>query len=370
MSLTNFALLTNEQKTVWSMDMWRQARNQSFINQFLGKGANSMIQHVTELKKSEKGTRAVMTLLTDLEGDGIAGDRTLEGNEEAMKSFEQVIRVDQLRHANRHEGKMADQKSVVTFRENSRDALSYWMSDRVDQMAFLTLSGVSYSVKNSGGTRLGSDLQFLEFAADVTAPTNKRFGRWNGTTKQIEWGVGSSAVTAADTPMWELFVLAKAYMKDNYIRGVRSDGGQEDYKVFISPQANARLKLDPTYMANLRYAAKRGDTNELFTGDAVRIDNIVIHEFRHVLNTRLAPTGSKYGAGGAVDGCQLLICGAQAMGFADIGNAEWNEKGFDYENQQGISTGKIIGFLKPKFYTQYSGNTVEDFGVVSIYVAQ
>jgi hypothetical protein len=56
--------------------------------------------------------------------------------------------------------------------------------------------------------------------------------------------------------------------------------------------------------------------------------------------------------------------------MADIGAPEWNEKGFDYDNQQGVSTGKILGFLKPQFYTQYSGGTVEDHGVISCYVAQ
>jgi N4-gp56 family major capsid protein len=158
MSMTNFALLTDEQKTIWSMDLWKQARNYSFVNKFLGKDTNSIIQHVTELKKTEKGARAVLTLLADLEGDGIAGDRTLEGNEEAMKSYDQVIQLDQLRHANRHEGRMADQKSVVEFRNNSRDVLAYWLADRVDQIAFLTMAGLDYSVKNSGGTRIGSDL--------------------------------------------------------------------------------------------------------------------------------------------------------------------------------------------------------------------
>ena len=59
MALTNFALLTDEQKTVWSMDLWKHARNYAFVNKFLGKDSNSLIQHVTELKKSEnpfKGT--------------------------------------------------------------------------------------------------------------------------------------------------------------------------------------------------------------------------------------------------------------------------------------------------------------------------
>ena len=147
--LTNFSALTAEQKTVWSMDLWKQARNMSFVNRFLGKGPNSVIQHITELKQSEKGARAVITLLADLTGDGIAGDRALEGNEEGMQVFDQVIRIDQLRHANRHEGKMANQKSVVEFRGNSRDVLAYWLADRIDQMALLLYT---HMAKTSGGS--------------------------------------------------------------------------------------------------------------------------------------------------------------------------------------------------------------------------
>ena len=370
MALTNFSLLTDEQKTIWSMDFWRHARNYSFVNKFLGKGSNSMIQHITELKKSEKGARAVITLLADLEGDGVAGDRTLEGNEEAMKSYDQVIRIDQLRHANRHEGRMADQKSIVEFRNNSRDVLAYWMADRIDQLAFLTLSGVSYTMTNNGVPRVGSDLRFLEFAADVSAPTAQRKLRWNGGTKTLSVNGATSDITTADTPMWELFVQLKAYAKDQYLRGVKTGGGEEVYHVFLTPQAMAKLKLDPTYMQNVRHAQERGDQNELFTGSSVKIDGIVFHEFRHVYNTSAAPAGSKWGTPANVDGCQMLFCGAQALGMADIGKPEWVEKGFDYENQQAVSTGKILGFLKPKFNSLYSGNTVQDFGVISVYVAQ
>jgi len=376
MALTNFASLTSEQKTVWSMDLWRQARNMSFVNKFLGKDANSMIQHITELKKSEKGARAVITLLADLEGDGVAGDRTLEGNEEAMKSFDQVIRIDQLRHANRHEGRMADQKSVVGFRENSRDVLAYWLADRIDQMAFLTLAGLAYTNPNSavGATRTGSDINNLEFAADVTTPTSNRYLVWdagnkNFTTNTSNAALVGGAIGTGDYPMWETFVQLKAYAKDNYIRGIKEDGGQETYHVFLSPQAMAKLKLDNNFMLNLRHAMPRGADNPLFTAGAVKIDDIYFHEFRHVPNTRLTASGSKWG-GGAVDGCRMLFCGAQALGMADIGNPEWVEKGFDYENQQGISVGKILGFKKPQFYSQYSGNTTQDFGVIAVDVAQ
>lgn len=370
MAVTNFALLTDEQKTVWSMDLWKQARNYSFINKFLGKDSNSMIQHVTELKKSEKGARAVITLLADLEGDGVAGDRTLEGNEEAMKSYDQVIRIDQLRHANRHEGVMAEQKSVVSFRNNSRDVLAYWLADRMDQLAFLSLSGVSYGLHNNGKSRVGSDLQFLEFAADVSAPTSQRKVRWDGTAKSLVANGATSAVTTTDTPSWELFVQLKAYAKDQFLRGIKGDGGDEVFHAFLTPQAMAKLKLDPTYMLNVRHAKQRSDSNPLFTGGGVEIDGIVFHEFRHVYNTSGAASGSKWGNAGAVEGCQILFCGAQALAMADIGSPTWVEKGFDYENQQGISVAKILGFLKPKFNSIYSGNTVQDFGVISVYVAQ
>jgi N4-gp56 family major capsid protein len=371
MANTNFALLTDEQKTIWKKDLWKNARNLSFVNKFLGSGQNSLISHITELKKTEKGARAVITLLADLVGDGVAGDRQLEGNEEAMQTFEQVIRIDQLRHANRHEGKMADQKSVVEFRGNSKNVLSYWLADRIDQMAFLTMSGVAYTQNNNGTARVGSDLPFLEFAADVSTPTAARRLRWDGTNKALIASAATSAVTAADLPMWEMFVQLKAYAKERYIRGCNEMGGEECYHAFLTPMAMSKLKMDSNYMLNLRHAQERDKANPLFTGATVKIDGIYLHEFRHVYNTSKATSGSgKWGAGSNIDGCQVLFCGAQALGMADIGDPEWNEKGFDYENQQGISTGKILGFLKPKFGSIYESNAVEDFGVVSCYVAQ
>jgi N4-gp56 family major capsid protein len=368
MALTNFGLLTTEQKTVWSMDLWKQARNMSFINKFLGKGPNSMVQHITDLKKSEKGARAVITLLADLTGDGVAGDRTLEGNEEAMVTYDQVIRLDQLRHANRHEGRMADQKSIVEFRGNSKDVLAYWLADRIDQLAFLTLSGVTYANKTSGVARVGSDLPFLEFAADVAAPTANRRLRWDQGTNALVTSAATSdlvngAVGTGDYPSWEMLVQLKSYAKEHYIRGVKGNGGDEVYHVFLTPKAMARLKMESNFILNMRHSLQRGENNSLFTGDGILVDGMHLHEYRHVYHADTWGSGS-------VSGCQILFCGAQALGMADIGAPEWTERGFDYENSQGISVSKILGFLKPKFTSIYETTTTpEDFGVISCYVA-
>ena len=378
MALTNFAALTQEQLTLWQRDLWKQARIHSFMNRFMGDGPNSMIQRISQLKKDQKGSRAVITLLADLVGDGVAGDRQLEGNEEAMQVFDQVIRIDQLRHATRHLGRMADQKSVVEFRRNAKDVLSYWHANRHDQIAFLTLSGVGYGVHNNGAPRVGSDLVNLEYAADVKPLTANRRLRWNGTSKLLETNGATTSVAAADVPMWEMFVQLKAYAKTQRIRGVNVDG-EETYHVFLSPLAMAKLKLDPTYQLNLRHAQEKGSKNPLFTGNEVKIDNLYIHEHLNVFNTSgasgavLIPKGgplhSKWGATGDVDGCQILFCGAQSMGFADIGDPYWDEEGYDYSNSQGISVGKISGFLNPTFMSPVTGS-VENHGMLSVYVAQ
>ena len=295
MANTNFSALTSEQLTIWSRDFWRVARNMSFINQFAGSGPNAMVQRISELTQSEKGARAVITLLADMTGDGIVGDNTLEGNEEALRAYDIVVQLDQLRFANRLAGRLADQKSVVNFREHSRDALAYAMADRIDQLAFLTMAGVSYGVKNNGALRntlgSGQNLSDLAFSSDVTAPTTNRHRRYDATNGIVAGDV--TAVAAADTLDYKAIVQLKAYAKDNYIRGMRGAGNEEVYHLFVSPQVMADLKLDSDFLANVRNAGIRGPNNELFSGSSsLMVDGVMVHEFRHVFNTSGATSGS------------------------------------------------------------------------------
>lgn len=382
MATTNYGTLTGDQLQVWSRDFWRVARNMSFINQFAGTGQNAMVQRVTELTKSNKGTKANITLLADMTGDGITGDNTLEGNEEALRAYDITIELDQLRFANRIAGRMADQKTVVNFREQSRDALAYAMADRIDQLAFLTLSGVAYTSKNNGALRTtsataGHELVDLEFASDVSAPTTNRHRRWDATNGLVAGD--TTAVAAADKISYECIVNLKAYAKDQYIRGIRGAGNDEVFHLFVTPQQMKDLKLDSDFLANVRNAGVRGSANSLFAGSSsLMVDGVMVHEFRHVFNTSGATTGTsaeagdagyKWGADADVNGARALFCGAQALAMADIGLPEIVEDTFDYENQAGISVGKIFGLRKPKYNTDVT-STTEDFGVVALDTAQ
>ena len=384
MALTNFGTLTGDQLQAWSRDFWKVARNQSFINQFAGTGSNAMVQRITELTKNQKGTKANITLLADMTGDGITGDYTLEGNEEALRAYDISIELDQLRFANRIAGRMTDQKTVVNFREQSRDALAYAMADRCDQLAFLTLSGVAYTTKNNGGLRTvaggavnGQELVDLAFASDVSAPTSARHRRWDATSGLVAGD--TTAVIPADKISYSTIVNLKAYAKDNYIRGIRGAGNQETFHMFVTPQQMASLKLDSDFLANVRNAGVRGTSNSLFSGSSsLMVDGVMIHEFRHVFNTSGATTGTsgnagaagyKWGADADVVGGRALFCGAQALALADIGLPEMVEDTFDYGNQSGISVGKIFGMRKPKYNSDISGS-VQDFGVICLDTAQ
>lgn len=371
MALTNFASLLDEQKTVWSRDVWRVARNNSFAMRFAGKGSNAMITRITELTKSEKGTRAIFQLLAELEGDGVTGDYTLEGNEEAMRAFDQVVNLDQLRHANRLAGRLADQKSVIGFRENSRDVLGYWLADRIDQLAFQTLGGWDYGMRPNGATRTAGSTGYkfsdLEFADDVSAPSTNRHLRM---TASGDLASGDTASMAdGDRISYKGIVMAQAFARDHYMRGIKAGNGEDIFHAFVTPTAMAQLKLDTDFIANVRNAGVRGDKNTLFAGaNSVMVDGMVIHQYRHVPNTTGMASSSKWGTGGDVEGCRMLVCGAQALGMADIGAPYWVEDTFDYDNQHGISIGKMFGLKKPVFRSDVTG-TDEDFGVLAIDLA-
>ena len=361
MSLTNFAALTSQQKIVWSRDVWQAARDAAFITKFTGAGTNNVIQRITELTKTERGEQVLMHLVADLVEDGVIGDNEREGNEEAMQSYSQAINIDLLTHSVRNKGKLSDQKSVINFREMGKDRLAYWLANRMDQLAFLTMSGIAYTYKNNGASRTGSPFPNLSFAADVAAPSSARSLMWDGTSlaTSVTGNIASTYV-----PSYKMIVDLVAYAKENYIKGLMS-GGKEYYVMFVQPGTLAALKKDADYQrAVVGVATKSGTDSPWFTGATVTIDGVVIHEHRLVFSTKGAASGSKWGSGSAVNGTRSLLCGAQALGMADLGAPEWTEKLFQYDSQQGINIDKMFGLLKPKFYSIANGS-VQDFGVLT-----
>ena len=358
---TNFAGLNSKQKIVWSRRVWNAARDKMFVKRFIGSSENAMIQRIPELTKTEKGERVLMQLVADLQEDGVVGDNDREGFEEMMENFEQEITIDLISHQVKNKGKLADQKTVIRFREQARYRLAYWLANRIDQLVFLTLSGISYAYMNNGAPRKASSpFPSLSFAADVQAPTAKRHLRWDATNGLVAGD--TTQVAADDIITYKTIVDLVAYAKDHYVKPLEA-GGKEYYVMLVKPGTLAQLKKDADYQRAVTGGLPRSKDNPWFNGSAVTVDGVVFHEHRLVYSTTGATT--KWGAGNAINGTRSLLCGAQALGMADLGPAEWDEEYFQYKSRQGISVDKMFGLLKPRFFSIYD-QSVEDFGAICL----
>ncbi len=367
MATTDFGAITAMQKKLWQAKSWKAARDESF---FFATGMVSSgnsdskmpVQYVNELTQTTRGHKCVYHLLPDVGGDGVVDDAILKGNEQAMTASTKEIQISMLRNAVRNAGKMSEQKTVIRFRENARDQLGNWFSQKIDELGFLTVSGRAYTKYLDGSDRpLTSQLNSLSFAADVTAPsTNRIMAAGTATT--------SANLTAADTMDWASIVKACAVAERKRLKPVRYNG-KSKYLIVMSTEAGRDLKNSPDYMTNVGRAGSQGNANPLFKGMFAEVDNAILFSHPKVYNTLGAASGSRFGSGSAVHGAQNLLLGAQALAFAKVQDMEWGEEDDDYGNSEGVSVGMMFGFQKPVFTSVYDANASEDFSVISLYSA-
>lgn len=116
---------------VWAKKLFVEALKQTKFSRFLGNSPSSLIQRRTELSKGP-GDKITIGLRMQLAGDGILGDSTLEGNEEALTLYTDSIFIDQLRHAVRTGGKMSQQRVPFEIRQESMEGLRDWWADRLE----------------------------------------------------------------------------------------------------------------------------------------------------------------------------------------------------------------------------------------------
>ena len=214
----------------------------------------------------------------------------------------------------------------------------------------------------------------LEFSSGVSAPTGDRHRRVNGN----DLAAGDTTAVAATDVLKYRHIVDPKPMQDNYIRGsVLQETRGVPFICNAFPDIDLNLTqtswltLDKLQLEDLRTSHSSGTSS-------LMVDGVMVHEFRHVYNTSGATSGTssnagaagyKWGANADVTGARALFCGAQSLAMADIGLPEIVEDTFDYENQAGISIGKIFGLRKPKYNSDHSGS-VQDFGVIALDTAQ
>ena len=413
MASTNFAALTTEEKTVWDMRIVTNARNQSIWMRFSGSGENDICKEVFDFRDTgpDTGIRGVITNVTDLGGAGVAGDRTLENREERMMQSDLVLQVDRLRHGVRNRGVVADQRSIVRFREQGVDKLSYWLADMYDQLAFLTLSGISYALNTDGSMREGDDVGVTEltFASDVTAPTANRHYRWvpsnDANGRQVSGQLMSADVGEMrniDTFSYQAVIHLLELAQTEYIPSISmTDGMPTGWVCFVSPGGLADLRRDPDYKESRDQAMERSASmNPIFRGaEVLMVEGVSIYAHRRVFTTRGgrnltgvedagALTGTKWGTNGAMAdadrnaaatpagglvGFRALFCGASVLAKGRVsggpgGDTMIREEDFDYGDKYGLRIGAFFGFRKMRFVNRPYRTTTEDYVIACDFI--
>ena len=307
----------------WAKELYTQAKNDTYLSRFFG-GSNSAIQVLDHLK-ANKGKDITVGLKMKIDGNGVTGDSTLQGNEVEIDNYSQTVTLDQLRQGVLSSGKMHNKKVLQDFRKEALDSLKIWFAETMEKDMVDTLSGVTRAS--------GTSLTTYTFASDMD------YTVWNdnGTIKTTT-PASSLATEDVLTPKLISFAAARAKTLSTKIRPVRANG-KDYYILLVHPESAHELKQNSTFMNAQQYAMPRGSDNPIFSGALGMWDGVVIHE--HDLVQRISVN--------SVHANRNLFLGAQA-GIAAYGSDHsWHEELVDRGNKLSISASVIYEFAKANF---------------------
>jgi N4-gp56 family major capsid protein len=369
MATTDFSAMNEGRVKNWSREIWITGRANTFwLSQYTGMmssgtaDASKVVHQVTELTRTSKGDQVVMPLIQRLMSGGVVGDGKLTGKESAIASDYQTIRIGLLAKAVSNTGLLSDQRTVFDFVPAAKNSLSEWYADQMDELMFLTASGITYD-KTLRGANVdpaseAANLQNLEFASDVKAPTSARI-MYGGTA------VSQGSLTGSDTLKWRDLLRLKTRATSQRVKPVNVNG-RLSYIVVLNTQQAFDLKMDPDYRQVVQYAGIRGKDNPLFKGVFAEVDGLILCESERCYSTIDAPSGSKWGTGN-VNGARALLLGGQSLGYASIEEPMFvKRKEDDYNREQAYGYNIMFGILKPQFKDPLNGNTRQDFSIIAL----
>jgi N4-gp56 family major capsid protein len=341
---------------LWAKRLFVESLRETFIDRFIGTSStNAIIQMRDELGKGA-GDRVTFGLRLQLIGTGVSGDNTLEGNEEALATYNDTLIIDQLRHAVRSRGKMSEQRVPFNVRQESMDGLKDWWADRIDTWFF----------NQAAGFTAQTDVRYTGMQA-ILAPDTTHIFRPNSKTTDESLTTGDEFSLAHIDRM---IARAKTFVSAGGgavpIRPIRYKGG-DYYVLFIHPfqTFSLRSNYNAGAWADLQKSkliANGSDDNPIFQGGSFLgiYNGVAIHESARVTNGVNSTTGAA-----VTNSRRAVMCGAQAVVMAtgrdETGQPEkmnWVEELFDYNNQLGVAAGMIAGMKKTQFNNMDFGTIV------------
>jgi N4-gp56 family major capsid protein len=329
---------------LWSRKLAREALKATQAFKFMGTTSNHLIQVLDDAKKGT-GDRVRVPLRMQLTGRGVGETEELDGNEEALTTYQDDVGINDLAHAVRVKTTIDAQRVPFDVREEARTGLSDWYADRIDTWVFNQLCG------NSGQSDLlysGNQLA----PAPSSAAGNTRIVYADGAS------TSEASLSASQTFTLSMLDTAVNIAKTAtpLIRPVKV-GSDEYYCAFLHPNQvrSLRTNTQTGQWLDIQKAAMAGgdvEDNPIFTGALGVYNGVVLHESVRI---PLAPSTTNVR--------RAVLCGAQAAvlaygkGYGE--EPKYEEEIFDYGRQFGVSVQTIAGVKKLQF------NGV-DFGTIVI----
>lgn len=331
---------------LWSKKLFVDALKDTSYQQFIGKSASSLIQVKDETSKGA-GDKVTFGLRMQLSGDGVLEDGTLEGNEESLTTYSDSVTINQLRHAVRSSGKMSEKRVTFPVRDEAKQGLQDWWTNRLDTSFFNQLCG--YTTQTD--TRYTGNVATL-------APTTNRIKRAGGVAND-------NSLTSTNIFNLNLIdaCVEMAQTVSPTVRPIRVNG-KEKYVMFLHPYQvyDMRTNTSEGQWLDITKAALQGGKTE---GNAIYTN--ALGEYNGVIlfaNSRVTQGVNASNGTAVTTARRAVFCGAQAgvIAYGQDGtgdNMSWVEELFDYENQLGVSAGMIFGMKKTQFNS-------EDFGTIVV----
>lgn len=337
----------------WADDEFHEYVRMNPLKFLMGTSADSAI-HVNEDLTKSAGDRITFSLVTRLKGVGVTGDNQLMGNEEALGTFGFRVEVNQLRN-----GVVVPQheqiKTKIDLLDAAKDMLRLWNMEQLrDLFIARLLSPVVDGVTTYDASTVAQRNAWS--VANNPATTNQRLlygaakGNWSGVHATDLANIDGTA----DDMHQDIVRLAKRLAQgcDPHIFPLTTKG------------ANAGQEYFPMVMGSLLYrdlqsnmdtvnqnADVRGDANVIFTGDRMRIGNVLCVECPE-LDRATADGGTNLGlvgAGGTVAVGTAFLLGRQALSLAWAKRMSVKMDEWDYQNRRGVAVAETRGCGKTTF---------------------
>ncbi len=333
--------VTNEQ---FDASIFREYVQQVWWKNFMGAGANSIIQVKNDLTK-KPGDSITINLRGKMQGGKVTGSNKGIGNEGRVDFFGQRITVDNVRHLVKIQDRPMSQKRVgFSIDVESRDSLIEKATIDLDEEITLQLSDTA-----TGRVRG----RYLYGAVD---------SNWNATHATALQNVDDSADQLTTNIM--RIAKRKAQIPVNAtakIRPMKIKNGKnmEAWYVFVGHQYSLRDMFDSDTAwknAQLNIPPMANAQSPLFTGSSFKgaYDGILIYEYERI--NLISST---------IQVSHNFLLGAQAAAVVWGQRSKFGQEESDIGHDISHETHEIRGVAKLAF----DRSTVEDQGVVHVFAA-